>query len=261
MYWPKLDIESSALGFLTRQPFAHRGLHDGSKVLENSLAAFDRAIAHGYGIELDVRMTRDGDVIVYHDSELGRMTVSRGQIASMSAKQLCGIRLKGSKETLQTLHDVLRHIHGRVPVLIEVKATENIYLPACFAVRRALEGYRGEAAVMSFHPGVPAWFAEHAPKVVRGLVMTEKEGRAFSPYGVRRWLRRQLLVRKARPHFLAFDVRRLPSPFTAAARQRGIKLLTWTVRGDAAHALAARCADQVIFEGELPARAAASAER
>lgn len=257
MFWPKLDLETSALSFLARQPFAHRGLHDGKKVLENSLAAFDRAIARGFGIELDVRMTRDGDVIVFHDAELGRMTGSRGQIMSMSSQQLCGIRLKGSKEVLQTLHDVLRHIHGRVPVLIEVKATDNKYLAACFAVRRALEGYRGEAAVMSFHPGVPAWFAEHAPQVVRGLVMTENEGRAFSPYGMRRWLRRQLLVWKAKPHFLAFDIRRLPSPFTAAARLHGLKVLTWTVRGDAAHALAGRCADQVIFEGELPAGAAA----
>ena len=257
MFWPKLDIETSALGFLTRQPFAHRGLHDGPKVPENSLAAFDRAIARGFGIELDVRMTRDGDVIVFHDADLGRMTASRGQVASLSSQQLCGIRLKGSRETLHTLHDVLRHIGGRVPVLIEVKSTENRYLPACFAVRRALEGYRGEAAVMSFHPGVPGWFAEHAPKMVRGLVMTEKEGRALSPYGVRRWLRRQLLVWKARPHFIAFDIRRLPSPFTAAARLHGRKLLTWTVRGDAAHALAGRCADQVIFEGELPSGAAA----
>lgn len=257
MFWPKLDIETSALGFLMRQPFAHRGLHDGRKALENSLTAFDRAIERGYGIELDVRMTRDGNVIVFHDAELGRMTGSRGQLKSMSSQQLCGIRLRGSKDTLQTLDDVLRHIHGRAPVLIEVKATENKYLPACFAVRRALEGYRGEAAVMSFHPGVPGWFAEHAPKVVRGLVMTEKEGRAFSPYGVRRWLRRQLLVWKAKPHFLAFDIRRLPSPFTEAARQHGLKVLTWTVRGFAAHALAARCADQVIFEEELPADVAA----
>jgi len=256
MFWPTLDIEKSALDFLTRRPFAHRGLHDADRgIPENSLAAFDRAIERGYGIELDVRMTRDGDVIVFHDPNLDRMTGSHGQIVRMSWQQLRGIRLKGSDETLQTLHDVLLHVRGRVPVLIEVKATENRYLPACFAVRRALEGYRGAAAVMSFHPGVPAWFAEHSPRIVRGLVMTENDGRALSPYSLRKRLRRQLLMWKAKPHFLAFDIRRLPSPFTAAARERGFKLLTWTVRGDAAHALAGRHADQVIFEGDLPATA------
>jgi glycerophosphoryl diester phosphodiesterase len=258
MYWPKLDLETSALDFLTRQPFAHRGLHDADRgPPENSLAAFDRAIERGYGIELDVRMTRDGDVIVFHDPTLDRMTHAHGHILRMSCPQLREIRLKGSSETLQTLHDVLRHVGGRVPVLIEVKATENKFLPACFAVRRALEGYRGKAAVMSFHPGVPGWFAEHAPKVVRGLVMTENDRRALSPYGLRRRIRRQLLVWKAKPHFIAFDVRRLPSPFIAAARHHGLKALTWTVRGDDAHALAGRCADQVIFEGELPAQPAA----
>jgi len=252
MYWPKLDVDASALDFLTRQPFAHRGLH-GPKVPENSLAAFDRAIEQGYGIELDVRMTQDGDVIVFHDSTLDRMTNARGEVMRMSAAQLSAICLKGSKETLQTLHDVLRRVAGRVPVLIEVKASGNTYLPACFAVRRALEGYRGKVAVMSFHPAVPAWYAENAPKIVRGLVLTESE--QGSRFDIRRRLRRQLLVWKAKPHFLAFDVRRLPSPFTAGARERGYKVLTWTVRGDEAHALARRCADQVIFEGDLPARA------
>jgi glycerophosphoryl diester phosphodiesterase len=258
MFWPQLDIEESALGFLTRQPFAHRGLHDAAAgVPENTLAAFDRAIEHGYGIELDVRMTRDGDVIVFHDPNLDRLTETRGQVALMSWQQLKSIKLKGCSETLKTLHDVLLHVRGRVPVLIEVKATENKYLPACFAVRRALEGYRGKAAVMSFHPGVAAWFAEHAPKVVRGLVMTENDGRAFSKYAIRKRLRRQLLVWKAKPHFLAYDIRRLPSPFIANARERGLKVLTWTVRGDAAHATAAKCADQVIFEGDLPSGAVA----
>jgi len=252
MYWPKLDIDASALDFLVRQPFAHRGLH-GPQVPENSLAAFDRAIERGYGIELDVRMTQDGDVIVFHDSTLDRMTNARGEVMRLSAAQLGAICLKGSKEMLQTLHDVLRRVAGRVPVLIEVKASGNTYLPACFAVRRALEGYRGKVAVMSFHPGVPAWYAENAPKIVRGLVLTESE--QGSRFDIRRRLRRQLLIWKAKPHFLAFDVRRLPSPFTAGARERGYKVLTWTVRGDEAHALAGRCADQVIFEGDLPARA------
>lgn len=258
MFWPKLDIEKSALKFLARQPYAHRGLHDAAAgVPENSLAAFDRAIERGYGIELDVRMTRDGDIIVFHDPNLDRLTESQGQIAQMSWQQLKNVKLKGSHETLKTLHDVLLHVRGRVPVLIEVKATENKFLPACFAVRRALEGYRGATAVMSFHPGVPAWFAEHAPKVVRGLVMTENEGRAFSKYAIRKRLRRQVLVWQAKPHFIAYDIRRLPSSFMVEARERGLKVLTWTVRGDAAHAVAAKCADQVIFEGDLPVGASA----
>lgn len=256
MFWPKLDIESSALDLLTSQPFAHRGLHDaGQGIVENSLAAFDRAIEGGHGIELDVQLTLDGDVIVFHDATLGRLTDAAGRVAHRSTAELQRIGLKGTGERLHTLYDVLRHIGGRVPVLIEVKANDRRYLPACLAVRRALEGYRGLVAVMSFHPNVPAWYAENAPRFVRGLVMTEADRKALSPYNLRERLRRQAIVWRAKPHFLAFDIRRLPSPFAAAARERGLKLLTWTVRGNAAHVLAGRCADQVIFEGDLPAKA------
>jgi glycerophosphoryl diester phosphodiesterase len=254
MLWPRLDIERSALEFLTRQPFAHRGLHDADNgVPENSLSAFDHAIMRGYGIELDVRMTRDGDVIVFHDATLDRMADASGPVIRRSAAELQKIRLKGSPETLQTLHDVLLHIRGRVPVLIEVKANGGQFLPACFAVRRALEGYRGPVAVMSFHPGVPAWYARNAPNIVRGLVMTEEERRPLSPYDLRAYVRRQFCVWQGKPHFIAHDVRRLPLRFASAVREQGRKLLTWTVRGDALHAVAARWADQVIFEGELPA--------
>jgi len=258
MFWPALDIESSALDFLARQPFAHRGLHDAALgVPENSLAAFDRAILRGYGIELDVRTTRDGNVVVFHDATLDRMTETTGELIRKSVRELQKIRLRGSFETLRPLHDVLDHVRGRVPVLIEVKASDRRYMPACLAVRRALEGYRGRVAVMSFHPGVPAWYAEHAPKIVRGLVMTEAARRPLSPYDLRARIRRQALVWRAKPHLIAFDVQRLPSRFAARAREHEIKLLTWTVRDDAAHALAAKFADQVIFEGRLPAAPAA----
>lgn len=258
MFWPKLDKTGSALDFLVQRPFAHRGLHDeAAGVPENSLAAFDRAIEAGYGIELDVRMTRDANVIVFHDATLDRMTEATGEVRKRAATDLRRIKLKSSAETLQTLADVLDHIHGRTPLLIEIKATGRRYVPACVAVRHALEGYRGPVAVMSFHPSVPCWFAKHAPRLVRGLVMTEEDGRSLSPYALRKRLRRQLLTWRAKAHFIAYDIRRLPSPFAAAARHHGLKLLTWTVRGDAAHALAATCADQVIFEGALPAARAA----
>ena len=250
MFWPKLAIDRPALDALTSRPFAHRGLHGGD-IVENSVAAFDLAVERGFGIELDVRMTADEDVIVFHDAELERLTEATGAVARLGTGRLQAIKLKGCGETLQRLDDVLLRIHGRTPVLIEVKADGNRYVPACMAVRRALEGYKGSVGVMSFHPGVPAWFARHAPKVLRGLVMTEDDG-AGRGFELRRRLRRQLLIARAQAQFIAFDIGRLPSPFVAAARRRGLRILTWTVRDAEAHAVAARCADQVIFEGDLP---------
>jgi glycerophosphoryl diester phosphodiesterase len=139
------------------------------------------------------------------------------------------------------------HIRGRAPVLIEAKTSGNVYLPVAASVRRALEGYRGPAAVMSFNPNVLHWFARHAPRIVRGLVMTEDPRRPFSRYNLRRRIERQLSLMRAKPHFLAFDVRRLPSSFVASARSR-MPVLTWTVRTEEQRAIAAQHADQIIFE-------------
>src|SRR5690606_286273 len=125
--------------------------------------------------------------------------------------------------------DLLGLLRGRVPLLIEIKSRrERRVGPLCLAVRRDLEGYRGQAAVMSFDPRVGRWFGRHAPAVVRGLVISEEGARTLSGS----W-RRHCALWHARPDFLAYDVRDLPSRFAAAQRRRGLPLLTWTVRSAA----------------------------
>ena len=129
-------------------------------------------------------------------------------------------------------------------MLLQALQREVRFLPLCLAVRRALEGYRGPVAVMSFDPRVVRWFADHAPHVVRGLVVTEEGQRTLSG----RW-RRHLALWRAKPEFLAYDVRDLPSRFAAAQRARGLPLLTWTVRSDDLRERAAAHADAAIAEG------------
>ena len=254
MFWPKLDAEPDALEFLKQQPYAHRGLHDAAAgIPENSLAAFDRAIAAGVGIELDVRLTRDGDVIVFHDVLLDRLTDATGPVYARNRDSLRKIHIAGTDNRIMTLHDTLIHIGGRVPVLIEAK-TDGIpqYQPVCFAIRRALEGYQSPAAVMSFDPRLTGWFFRHHPKVVRGLVMTEEDRKPLSRWNLRKRIKRQLVISHSHPHFLAYDIARLPSDVTAQARMRKRPVLTWTVRTHDQHVLAAANADEVIFEGRVP---------
>ncbi len=162
--------------------------------------------------------------------------------------------LLASGERLPTLRDLLGLVRGRVPLLIEIKSKREMRIGAvCLAVRRELEGYRGEAAVMSFDPRVVAWFGRNAPSIVRGLVMTEENDR-----GLIGSLRRHLWLWKARPDFLAYDVRDLPSRFAAAQRRRGVPVLTWTVSSRALRERAAQYADAPIAEGEGVAKAAAN---
>jgi glycerophosphoryl diester phosphodiesterase len=96
---------------------------------------------------------------------------------------------------------------------------------------------------MSFNPEAPAWFARRAPDVLRGLVVTERGRR-----GLRARLERRLALWRSRADFLACDVRDLPSAFARAARDRGMKVFTWTVRSEEERERAASCADQIIFE-------------
>jgi glycerophosphoryl diester phosphodiesterase len=232
---------AARVAFLTGQAFAHRGLHDAS-VPENSRAAFAAALAAGHGIECDVRASRDGVVYVFHDATLDRLTGEAGPFAERAARMLDHVTLHNG-EAVPRLEEMLRLVAGKAPLLIEVKADSAQVGALCLAVRRALEGYRGPHAVMSFNPEVARWFARHSARTVRGLVVTEEHDRNLKGAA-----KRHLALWRARPDFLAYDVRDLPSRFAAAQRARGLPVLTWTVRDAAAREAAAAHADSAIYE-------------
>ena len=223
-------------------PFAHRGLH-GGVLVENSGGAILAAAEQGFGVELDVQLSADGEAMVFHDHELNRLTLDQGPVAARTAAELQSLRLYIGGEVMPRLDQALAMIAGRVPLLIEVKSPRRRVARLCEAVARALAGYRGPVGVMSFNPEVGAWFAARVPDVLRGLVVTERDRR-----GMRGRFERRLALWRSRADFLACDVRDLPSRFAARARHRGIPVYTWTVRGEADRARAGLHADQIIFE-------------
>lgn len=232
--------------FLAAQPFAHRGLH-GPNRPENSRAACAAAVAAGHGIEIDVQLSADGVPVVFHDTTLDRMTPAHGAVRDTPLEVLARLRLAGTNETIPTLADILALVAGRVPVLIELKPIPHGVQQLCLAVRRALEGYRGDVAVMSFDPRVGQWFATHAERIVRGLVLS------LPPWGLSlARLRAAAHVRhmlwRARPDLLAVDVATLPHPLVAKLRARGTVVLAWTVRSAAEERLAFATADEMIYE-------------
>lgn len=243
--------DPARVAFLSQRPYAHRGLHGGG-VIENSRAAFAAAIAGGFGIELDVQMSRDGEALVFHDATLERLTDAEGAVADRRSDELVAILLKGSVERIPRLVEILGLVAGRVPLLIEIKVKHAPVGPLCLAVRRSLEGYRGDVAVMSFHPDVGRWFREHAPRLTRGLVVTEGRQKGID-VAIRGGFIRAMSLFRAKPDFLAYDIGNLPSGFAARQRGRGLPVLTWTVRTGEQEGVAARHADEIIFE-RPPAR-------
>ena len=230
------------VAFLKGQPYAHRGLH-GNGVLENSPAAFEAAIRLGHGIECDVQAAEDGRAFVFHDYELDRLTERSGPIANLRSEDIDRIALRDGHGKIPRLRETLDQVAGRVPVLIELKSRNRRVGPLCLSVRRALEGYGGKAAIMSFNPLVSAWFRRNAEHIVRGLVVTEENSRNWRGRIARH---RNLWI--AKPDFLAYDIRDLPSRFAASQRARGLPVVTWTVRSAEQEKTALRHADEPVYE-------------
>jgi glycerophosphoryl diester phosphodiesterase len=242
--WRAPPPDPARVGWIGQATFAHRGLH-GAGLPENSPSAFAAAIERGLGIECDIQRSSDGQAMVFHDWELERLTGETGPVIQRTAAELEAMALTGSTDTIPRLSALLAQVGGRVPLLIEVKSRKDMRIgPVCLAVRRALEGYRGDHAVMSFDPRIPRWFAHHAPATVRGLVVTEEGSRTGSGT-----VKRHMAMWHARAQFLAYDIRDLPSAFPAAQRRRGLPVATWTVRSAEQRAVAAAHADAPIAEG------------
>ncbi len=244
--WRVPPPDPARVAWLGQQAYAHRGLH-GPGVPENSLSAFHAAIARGMGIECDVQRSGDGQAMVFHDFDLDRLTAENGPLGDRSEAALATIALTGSADTIPSLRTMLAEVAGKAPILIEIKSRRGSFRHAgalCMAVRRTLEGYQGQVAVMSFDPRVSDWFARRSPLTLRGLVVTEENGKTLPGR-----IRRRLSLWKARPQFLAYDIRDLPSRFAARQRKRGLPVLTWTVRSAEHRERAAEHADAPIAEG------------
>lgn len=187
---------------LITTPYAHRGLH-GADVPENSLAAFRAAVEAGVGIELDVQLSADGEVMVFHDESLLRMTGKDGSLYAHTCEELSLLRLAGTDEHIPTLREVLALVAGRVPLLVEIKP-EHAVTSLCAKTAALLDAYDGAYMIESFHPLAVRWFCKNRPAVVRGQLSAHlfvRGKRTASLFLVENLLLNFL----ARPDFIAFD--------------------------------------------------------
>jgi glycerophosphoryl diester phosphodiesterase len=250
---PPQDVDAHAWAALFGAPLAHRGLWDKDKAPENSLAAFDAACAAGYGMELDVQLSADGEAVVFHDDRLEQrgLTGASGRVAERLAADLAEVRLADTRETIPTLREALECVGGRSLVVVELKVLNGDEGRLERAVAEVLDGYAGPAAVISFNPHAVAWFADHRPQVLRGL-----DSAAYHdalnwtiPAEERRALAELEHVVLARPHFLGLGLDMLPSPSADALRGRGLPAVAWTVRSPAQWARVKAHCDNLMFEG------------
>ena len=184
--------------------YAHRGLWDDG-VPENSLPAFARAAEAGFAIELDVQLSKDGVVMVFHDYTLTRMCGEDVKLSALTAAELGTKRLKGCDAYIPTLAEVLAVVDGRVPLLIELKG-ESSDAALCAPVAALLDAYQGPFVIESFNPILLRWFKKNRPLVLRGLLSTNliREKKDGSPV-LNFMLSALLLTFLCRPAFHAWD--------------------------------------------------------
>jgi glycerophosphoryl diester phosphodiesterase len=249
----------SSPAWLTAQPVAHRGLHDGlsgGPLVENTLAAADAAARAGYAIECDIQLSADGEVVVFHDDFLERLTAGTGFVHDKTLAELRKVSFRRATGPIPTLTEFLDCVAGRVPLFIELKSRWDGSTQLAEATAAMLARYSGHAAVMSFDPWPIRALRINAPQIVRGIV-------AERHYNDPDWaglkprqkfaLGNLTHIAQSQPQFIAYYVKDLPALAPLFARYvLGIPLLTWTVRTEADRSSARRWANQMIFEGFRP---------
>ena len=233
--------------------FAHRGLHRGREIPENSLAAFSQAMDNNYGIELDVQLTKDRIPVVFHDYSLKRICDLDKMIYDLDYKQIRNLRLFNSDEKIPHLKEVLELVNGKVPLIIELK-TETKDITLCEIVTPYLDEYKGVFCIESFNPLALRWFKRNRPQIIRGQLSSDfvKDGEK----GDKRLyflLKHLLLNFLSKPDFIAYNYlyRKAPS-FVIIKILFNTPTVGWTIGSQEVLADIEKNFDIFIFENFSP---------
>lgn len=255
-------MSPNAPDWLTARPIAHRGLHRASAgVIENSIGAARAAVSGGYAIECDVQATRDGDLIVFHDDTLDRLTASAGCVRDLDARVLALLPLEGSAESIPLFGDFLSAIAGLTPLVVELKSCFDGDMTAARRVAGYLAAYDGPVVIESFDPEPIAFLRAnadplgigHVPLGIVGEASYDDGEWAALPADRRAEMTHFLHYPRTRPDFLSWNVNDFPHAIPFLVRE-GLKMpvTSWTVRSPEQARAAAEWADQIVFENYRP---------
>ena len=214
---------------LTGHWYAHRGLWNGERP-ENSLPAFRAAVESGYGIETDVHITRDDQLVVFHDDTLQRMCGDPRKISDCTLEELRALRLAGTDQLIPTLDECLNTVGGRVPLLVEIKTDPRV-LRLCELLDERMRAYSGLYMIESFDPRAVQWYRRHRPAVLRGQLTFGLVKPSKTPKTVlSRMLASQIMNVMGRPDFIAAEAVTAHSLPLRLLRLFPAHWAAWTVR-------------------------------
>jgi glycerophosphoryl diester phosphodiesterase len=242
------------LNWLVVRPIAHRGFHNRKTIIENTESAFEAAIDSDYAIECDLQLAADGEAMVFHDDDVDRLTDTKGDVGTFSAKQLKKIKFKSTSDRMQTLGEMLEQVDGLSTLVIELKSRWDGNMALVKRALQVLESYDGACALMSFDPGMIACARELAPHAVRGITADRTTDPYYNPLplGQRIAMRNFAHLEKTQPHFVSYYWRDLPFEPMTEIRNAGHPVITWTLHSKEESSKALRYCDQITFEGYAP---------
>lgn len=190
---------------LRRYRYAHRGYHNKPTIPENSMAAFRRAAERGFGVELDVHLTKDGRLAVIHDASLQRTCAAEGFVEDFTAEELAAFRLEGTEEQIPFLEEVLPLFEGVAPLIVELKPFRGNHARLAKTATECLDRFRADYCVESFDPRCVYWLKKNRPEIIRGQLSENFIKRKGTLSPINRFLMTHLLFSFAnRPDFVAY---------------------------------------------------------
>ena len=235
---------------LRKFKYAHRGFHDKPQIPENSLAAFIRAIRNKFGAELDVHLTKDGKLVVFHDDTTDRCTGQPGTIEERTLEEVRALRLEGTDEKIPLFNEVLTLFEDSgYPLIIELKVVGGNYNELAKAVCERLDSYKGLFCIESFDPRAIKAVRLLRPEIVRGQLASDfVRDPGTSPKNTRWLLTNLKLDFLSKPDFVAYNFEYHDNPAFRKAVRRGIQGVAWTIRTPKDYKEAERLGYINIFE-------------
>ena len=226
------------MNWLNKLPIAHRGLHsNANNIYENTKESFLAAVNENYAIECDVVLSKDHEVVVFHDENLKRLCNLDKNVSSLTMNELRNLKIYESSSNIISLDEMLHIVSAHVPIIIEIKGKFNPFIEE--RIQEIIRSYKGPIALKTFNLKSVEWLIKFLPYVYKGLVIDSNTNNFEA-------------ILDLNIDFVSCDIEFIESNLVDRLKKKGLPIITWTVDNEDKKKKANLIADNIIFENIRP---------